>query len=41
MKNKCVISLWLSWATLGIVARSRKYKIWMSKKGMKHVYSAM
>ena len=34
LKNKYVISTWLSRATLGIVARSRKYKIWMRKKGM-------
>ena len=34
MKNKYVISTWLGRATLEIVARSRKYKIWMRKKGM-------
>ena len=34
MKNKYGISTWLSRATLGISARSRKYKIWMRKKGM-------
>ena len=35
LKNKYVISIWPSRATLIIVARSRKYKIWTSKKGNK------
>ena len=34
LKNKYVISIWLSRASLGIVARSRKCKIWMREKGM-------